>query len=89
LRFDFYIKDLNILLEIEGAHHYEQAFGTGRRGLMKQQQHDQKKNSYCLMNNINLYRIPYWDIDKIETFKDLTQNKYKVLTKYHNLYIKK
>ena len=29
------------------------------------QKHDEIKNNYCKSRNIDLIRIPYWDIDNI------------------------
>ena len=39
-----------------------------------------KKNEYCLIHNIKLYRIPYSDLKSLEfyTFNDLLQDKYLV-----------
>lgn len=89
LRFDFYIEGTpSIIIEIDGEQHFQESFGTGRRGLMKQQVYDEKKNSYCLAHNIPLYRIPYTDIEKINIFSDIVQEKYRVRTRYHNLYLK-
>ena len=37
------------------------------------------------MRNIPLYRIPYWEIDTVNTLEDIVFNsKFKVKTKYHN-----
>ena len=51
---------------------------------LKQQENDRRKNSYCLANNISLYRIPYWDLNKIKTFNDILNKKYLVKSKWHN-----
>ena len=89
LRFDFYVEtDEPFLVEIDGEAHFQEAFGTGRRGLMKQQAYDEKKNSYCLAKNIPLFRIPYTDMDEISCLQDIVQEKYRVRSKYHNLYLK-
>lgn len=70
-RFDFYIKNYcgrNILIEIDGEQHFKPIYG--RQKFLKGQEHDRRKNSYCLANNIELYRIPYWEIKNIKTFED-------------------
>lgn len=86
-RFDFYIKEKNIIIEVDGEYHFKEI--RGRRAFLKQCEHDRQKNSYCLCHNINLYRIPYWDLGKIEQFSDITQDKYKVKNKWHNDNLKK
>ena len=57
-RFDFYLPDINngCIIEVDGEYHFKPI--RGRRALIKQQEHDRMKNSYCLANNIPLYRIP-------------------------------
>jgi len=62
LRFDFYIKDNNVLIEYDGEFHYNDIFG----GLEGQKRRDEIKNKYCKENNIKLIRIPYWEFDRIE-----------------------
>lgn len=68
LPFDFYIPSKNAIIEFDGRQHYFQNdyFG-GKDGFDKTQQHDKIKTDYCLSNNINLIRIPYWDINNIST----------------------
>jgi very-short-patch-repair endonuclease len=55
-RFDFYLPSLNILIEADGEFHWKPI--RGRAALLKQQEHDRLKNSYCLAKEIKLYRIP-------------------------------
>lgn len=81
-RFDFYILGRRVLLEVDGEYHWEPI--RGRSALLKQQEHDRRKNSYCLAHNIPLYRIPYWEIDNIKKISDLFQDKFLVKSKFHN-----
>ena len=82
-RFDFYIHGARpIIIEVDGEQHFKPIYG--RQNFLKGQEHDRRKNSYCLANNISLYRIPYWEIKNIKTFSDITQNKFLVKTKWHN-----
>lgn len=66
LPFDFYLPDYNILIEYQGVQHYEaiERFG-GQDGFLLRQKHDQIKLEYCLLNNITLITIPYWDFNNI------------------------
>lgn len=84
-RFDFYIPEDNILIEVDGQFHFKPILG--RAALLKQQEHDRRKNSYCLANNIKLYRIPYWEINNIKKVSDLFNDVFLVKEKFHNDYL--
>lgn len=72
--FDFYLFDVNILIEADGEGHYKPI----RRGNMTQKEserqlaiiqgHDKIKTQYCINNNIPLIRIPYWERKNLECF---------------------
>ena len=74
LPFDFYLKQYDILIEYDGEGHYRPI----RRGHMTEddalnnfklvQTHDKIKNEYCIIHNIPLIRIPYWEKDNLECF---------------------
>lgn len=81
-RFDFYLPEKGILIEVDGEQHFKPIYG--RQSFLKGQEHDRRKNSYCLANNIALYRIPYWDIYQIKTFKEMLQDKYLVRSRWHS-----
>ena len=84
-RFDFYIYNLNgapAIIEVDGEQHFKPIYG--RQSFLKGQEHDRRKNSYCLANNIPLYRIPYWEIKNLKTSADIFSNKFLVKTRWHN-----
>jgi len=65
--FDFYLPDYNTLIEYDGIQHFKPIiFFGGDLSYKRQIFNDNKKNNYCLLNNINLIRIPYYEYDKIE-----------------------
>lgn len=66
LRFDFYLKDYNILIEYDGIQHFKAVshFG-GEEGFKETKIRDEIKNDYAKNNNIKLIRIPYWEIKNI------------------------
>jgi hypothetical protein len=66
LRFDFYLPDINICIEYDGEHHYQENKYFGEGNLDYINKNDQIKNKYCINNKINLIRIPYWDLDNIQ-----------------------
>jgi hypothetical protein len=48
------------------------------------QEHDRRKISYALANKIKIYIIPFWEIDKILTARQLFQDKYLAKTRWKN-----
>ena len=58
-------------------------FHKSRQDFLKAQERDRKKNSYALSHNIPLYRIPYFEIENINTFQDILQDKFLVKDKWH------
>ena len=88
-RFDFYILDLHgapAIVEVDGEQHFKPIYG--RQSFLKGQEHDRRKNSYCLANNISLYRIPYWEIKNLKAPTDIFSDKFLVKTRWHNDYLK-
>lgn len=85
-RFDFWLPRVGVCIECDGAHHYEQIkhFHKTKQAFTAAQERDRRKNSYCLAHNIPLYRIPYWDLDKIKSSADILTDENRVKTKWHN-----
>lgn len=71
LPFDFYIPSKNLCIEFDGKQHFEvnDYFG-GEKEFKETQIRDKIKNDYCRENDINLLRIPYYEIDNIEDILD-------------------
>ena len=87
-RFDFYIPNLQgapAIVEVDGEQHFKPVYG--RQSFLKGQEHDRRKNSYCLANNIPLYRIPYWEIKNLRTADDIFKDEFLVKTRWHNDYL--
>lgn len=65
LPFDFYIKDYDILVEIDGEGHYKPCCfnNISEENAIKvfklTKKHDNIKNNFCIKNNKKLIRIPY------------------------------
>lgn len=70
LPFDFYLPDLNKIIEFDGKQHYESSSLFYHTTLSEQTSHDEIKNKYCKDNSIELLRIPYWDINNINNIID-------------------
>lgn len=79
LKFDFAVfnqhAQLQFLIEYDGEQHFIPAhnFG-GKETFERTRRNDEIKNNYCERNNIRLLRIPYYDIQKIDS----------ILTDYFN-----
>lgn len=82
-RYDFYVNN-KYIIEFDGQQHLEpHFFGSTIEDFIDRIQKDQIKNQYCLDNNIPLYRIPYYDLDNINSLEDILQDKYLVKTINH------
>ncbi len=67
LSYDFFLPELNILIEYQGQFHDGKIGGQYiRKNLEKQQEHDRRKSLYAKQNNIKMLEIWYWDFDNIE-----------------------
>ncbi|BDX38892.1 hypothetical protein CYCD_22470 [Tenuifilaceae bacterium CYCD] len=69
LFFDFYIPSRNLLIEYDGEQHFKITRGDtfgGEVGLEKRKINDAIKNQYALTKKINLLRINYRQLSKIE-----------------------
>lgn len=77
-RFDFYLPEINRLIEFDGQQHY---FANGgwstQENLQIVKERDKEKNEYALSHNISLVRIPYWERDNI-TLEMLMGDQYLV-----------
>lgn len=69
LKFDFYLPDLNLLIEYDGAQHYivSGKWNDTAEELQERQKRDRIKDKFCLLNGYQLIRIPYWDYNKINS----------------------
>lgn len=84
-RFDFYIANYGgraVIVEVDGEQHFKPIYG--RQNFLKAQEHDRRKNSYCLAKGIPLYRIPYWEIKNVHCAKDIFCDKFLVKTRWHS-----
>jgi hypothetical protein len=71
LKFDFYLPKYNLCIEYDGEYHYEPwrlYFDKSLANLnfKKMKQRDIIKNNYCINKNINLLRIPYFELKNID-----------------------
>ena len=88
-RYDFYLPNLHsgeCIIEYNGEQHYHfvSKFYKNQQEWKKMQEHDRRKISYCLANDIPIYIIPFWEIDKITAASQLFQEKYRAKTRWKN-----
>ncbi len=55
-RYDFYLKDYNIIIEMHGRQHYEEWLKS-ERSLQEEQENDQEKMKFALGKNITYYVV--------------------------------
>ena len=80
LRFDFYLPELNRLIEFDGIQHYQDwpsIWMTNKNNWEHRKERDNLKNIFSINNNIPLVRVPYWKRDDL-TLEDLLGNKYLI-----------
>lgn len=90
MRYDFGIYRRGRLvaaLEIDGRQHFQYVphFHKTPSGFVRQKERDVKKNKYCLIHNVPLIRIPYWELDNLTLQKIFNTPEFVVKSKYHNL----
>lgn len=74
-RYDFYIKDYNLIIEFNGRQHYEET-GIFSMTLEENQRRDNIKIKEALNNNFNLLIIPFTQINNINKILDNWFNDY-------------
>lgn len=74
IRYDFYLKDYNILLECQGIQHFKFTpfFHKTVNGYATRMANDQLKWEYANQNNYTLIEIPYWEFNNIPKFLNNT-----------------
>ena len=86
LRYDFYLPDLGILVEVDSMLHFKPIpkFHKSKTDFTHAQQNDRLKNSFALSHKIKLYRVPEWDFPNTNTLSDILQPRHLVQSKWHN-----
>ncbi len=88
LRFDFAIihNGQLIFIEYDGEQHFKYVpyFHKTKQQFSNAKGRDRHKNNYALAHKIPLYRIPYFEIDNVNSINDLLNPKYRVTSIYHN-----
>ena len=67
LTFDFYLPELNIIIECDGAQHFRTQNNDWRTPFKMQEmrKREEKKKEYCDQHNIVMLQIPFWKYDKL------------------------
>lgn len=89
LRFDFAVTiplQAIILIEYDGEAHFQKIshFHKTNSQFKQAQERDRIKNRYCLLHNIPLIRIPYWELEDLTLYSLFNNPKFKVTSIYHN-----
>lgn len=70
LRFDMYLPEHNLLIELDGPQHWDSEHPFFSESM---QYNDRKKDSFCMENNFNLLRIPF--LGRYKTSKSYVKQK--------------
>lgn len=70
LRLDFYIHSIKIAFEFDGEQHKEfnPHFHRSRRGWLRAQENDRRKQEWCEINGIELIRVDKDTLDRLEEY---------------------
>ena len=66
LPFDFYLPDLDVVIEFDGVQHFQVVERFGEKSHNELKLNDEYKNKYCKEHNIKIIRISYKNIDKVD-----------------------
>lgn len=66
MRYDFYVPEYNLLIEVQGEQHERPSFGMDEEQFAQYQANDQIKKDYAIENGFNFLEIWYHEIDKAE-----------------------
>ena len=84
LRFDFMVfyHGQKMFIEVDGEYHFKPI--RGKLALQRQREYDERKNKWCLINQIPLIRIPYWRIKDLTLSDIFNTPEFLVKNKLHN-----
>lgn len=88
-RYDFYLPYVDggpAIIEYNGEQHYQfiSRFFKKQSDFTKVQEHDRRKISYALANDIKIYIIPYWELNKITSGRQIFDEKYLARDRWKN-----
>lgn len=88
LPFDYYIKKINLCIEVDGQFHYrmpymDSKYREGKGSLNEIRKRDNIKTEYCESHGIRLLRLPYYDFDD-DTYKYKLNNAIYTNTEVNN-----
>ena len=87
-RFDFYLLwcGRKIVIEFNGEQHYKftRRFFNTQKEWLAARERDRRKISYCLANDIEIYEIPFWELDYLNTMEGLLADKFRARSRWHN-----
>ena len=61
LKADFFIESRNLIVEFDGEQHFSLEW-RGKK-TPRTRENDLRKNAWCVENNVNLLRVPWWTMD--------------------------
>ena len=70
LRFDIYLPDYNLCIEVDGQQHYRACRNDSVDAFLKKREYARRKEAYCFNHNIRLIRIVYDELNYLDQTLD-------------------
>jgi len=75
LRFDLWLPDFNICIEVDGQQHYQARHNDSIEDFLKKRDYGRRKELFCMQHGIRLIRIVYDELNYLDrTLGFLLQN---------------
>jgi very-short-patch-repair endonuclease len=76
LRFDIWIPDYNLCIEVDGQQHYQACKNDSIEAFLRKREYARRKEFYCLQHGMRLVRVVYDELNYLDqTFAFLLQEK--------------
>ena len=85
-RYDYYLPEKNCCIECNGMQHYiyTKFFHKKKSDFTKAKERDRRKIRGLAAKGMDLYIIPYWEMEQLHSAADLFQEKFHAKTQFHN-----
>lgn len=88
-RYDFFVTSFRgrpVCIEVQGEQHYQMngKFHKSRVDFTHGQENDRRKISYALSKGMDIYVIPYWEIENLRSAADVFQQKFQARDRWKN-----
>lgn len=76
LRFDIWIPDYNLCIEVDGQQHYQSRYNDSIEAFLRKREYARRKEFFCVQHGIRLVRVVYDELNYLDqTFAFLLKEK--------------